>query len=204
MANSETIKLLTEWMLETSLLETKLLYKKHKLFFSYAIRRAELQSSRFGPYVKKITQRYDVAVSHIEFTLLRNKESMQETFLKECIENVSDIGASFSLHDFGEDTLSIINMHNYELSTLHFSANFLKNAMSNAKETVLLESLIVLAHRLDRTLVASSLDNMIEVKFMQALQCDQAQGGFFGENLSYSQLEEALKKNNLSLEKDDS
>lgn len=129
---------------------------------------------------------------------------MQETFLKECIENVSDMGANFSLHDFGEDTLSLIHMHNYDLSALHFSAVFLKNAMANSKESVLLESLILLAHRLDKTLTSNGLDSVGEVRFMQALQCDQAQGGIFGENLSYFQLEEALQKNNLSLEKDDS
>jgi diguanylate cyclase (GGDEF)-like protein len=203
MANGETIKLLTEWMLETSLRETKLLYKKHGLLFSYAIRRPELQSSRFGPYVKKITKDYGVAINHIEFNFLRKKECMQKVFLKECIENVSDMGAIFSLSDFGEDTLSLIHMHNYDISALHFSANFLKNAMSNTKEKVLLESLIILAHRLGRALIANGLDDTEEVRFMQTLQCDQAQGGIFGESLSYSQLEEALKKNNLSLEKGD-
>lgn len=188
LGNSETIKVLTEWMLEASLSEMQSIYQKESIFFSYAIRRIELQSPQFSRYVKIITERYAVDVADIEFSFLSKKESSQDLFFKECIENINNIGASFSLSDFGENTLSLAHIHGYDIPSLHFSSTFLKSALNNKKDAFLLESLIMLAHRLDRNLVANGIESAVQMKTLHEMGCDYVQGGIFGENLTYDEV----------------
>lgn len=200
LGNTETIKVLTEWMLEASLLEIQSIYEKGKIFFSYAIRRVELQSPQFACHVKKMTERYDVDVDDLEFSFLSKKESGKDIFFKECIENITNIGANFSLFDFGENTLSLAHMHSYNIPYLHFSPSFLKSALNNKKDAFLLESLVMLAHRLDRKVVVNGVDNISHVDAMQAMGCDYGQGGIFGENLSYDEVLSLLEGTTASLD----
>jgi diguanylate cyclase len=199
MGNGETIKLLTEWMLDASLSLMQKRYKKYAFVFSYAVRRPELQSSRFGAYVAGVVEKYHINMSDMEFSFLRKKECGQDVFLKECIENIHDIGAHFCLKDFGENTLSLQHMHNYDVSSLHFSSGFLKAAIKNKKDALLLETLIMLAHRLGRTVVADGIETSEHLDFMSSLGCDQAQGGIVGENFSLAELDAHLKKHNVPL-----
>lgn len=197
--NVETIKLLTEWMLDTSLAELNTLYKEYSLLVSYGIRRSELQSPKFSLTIKRVAKKYKVQLSHLEFNFLRKKECGQDVFLKECIENINNIGANFSLHDFGENTLSLVHMHTYDIPSLHFSASFLKSAINNKKDALLLESLVMFAHRLDRKVVADGLATDVHVELMKSIGCDYVQGGVVGENLSYENLIPMLEKHNVPL-----
>jgi diguanylate cyclase (GGDEF)-like protein len=197
LGNNETIKVLTEWMLEASLLEMQSLYQKEKIFFSYSIRRIELQSPQFSRYVKMITERYSVDVADMEFSFLSKKECTQNLFFKECIENINNMGASFSLSDFGENTLSLSSINSYDIPALHFSSDFLKSALNNKKDGFLLESLIMLAHRLSRKVVANGVENKVQMKKMQSLEVDYIQGSIFGENLAYDEVLALLDNNSI-------
>ena len=195
LGNTETIKVLTEWMLEASMSEIQSIYKKQKMFFSYAVRRVELQSPQFSRHVQEMTERYDIDISDLEFSFLSKKESAKDIFFKECIENVTNIGANFSLFDFGENTLSLAHMHSYNIPYLHFSSSFLKSAINNTKDALLLESLVMLAHRLDRKIVVNGVDDKPHIEMMGLMGCDYGQGGVFGENLTYDEVLLLLESN---------
>jgi diguanylate cyclase (GGDEF)-like protein len=197
--NTETIKMLTEWMINESLVALKEICETHPLVISYAIRRPELQSSKFSLYVKKSAEKYNIKLQDLEFTFLRKKECGQDDGLKECIENINNIGANFSLHDFGENTLSLTHLHAYNIPSLHFSTRFLQSAIKNKKDALLLESLVLLAHGLDRKIVVDGLEKYADVALMKSVGCDYAEGGVVGENLSHGELAAMLEKHNAFL-----
>jgi diguanylate cyclase (GGDEF)-like protein len=197
--NTETIKMLTEWMINESLVALKDICKTYPLVISYAIRRPQLQSSKFSLYVKHTAEKYNIKLQDLDFTFLRKKECGQDDGLKECIENINNIGANFSLHDFGENTLSLTHLHAYNIPSLHFSPRFLNSAIKNKKDGLLLESLVLLAHGLDRKVVVDGLGKNADVALMKSIGCDFAEGGVIGEHLSYSELLVMLKTHNASL-----
>jgi diguanylate cyclase (GGDEF)-like protein len=193
--NTESIKYLTEWMIESSVKALHALQKTYGFTFIYAIRRPQLQSSRFGCYVKKVMKENHVAMKTIEFTFLKKHGCNKEVYLKECIENIIDMEAKISLPDFGENTFGLANMHNYDVSFLHFSPSFIISALNNKKNMMLLETLVLLAHRLDRKVVLNGVVTQPDMSVLQSIGCDCAQGGVFGEELTEKQLSVLLKKN---------
>jgi diguanylate cyclase (GGDEF)-like protein len=192
--NTETIKYLTEWMIEASVKELHSLRQIHAFALVYAIRRPQLQSSRFGCYVKDIMAKNSVAMGSVEFTFLKKHGCNKEVYLKECIENVIDMGAKISLPNFGENTFGLANMHNYDVPFLHFGSSFITSALKNKKDMLLLETLVLLAHRLDRKVVLDNVLAQSDVDILRSVGCDCAQGGAFGEELTEKKLTAFLKK----------
>ena len=97
--------------------------------------------------------------------------------------------------NFGENTLSLAHMHSYNIPYLHFSSSFLKSAINNTKDALLLESLVMLAHRLDRKIVVNGVDDKPHIEMMGLMGCDYGQGGVFGENLTYDEVLLLLESN---------
>jgi diguanylate cyclase (GGDEF)-like protein len=192
--NTESIKNLTEWMVEASVKELKSLHEIHDFTFVYAIRRPQLQSSRFGCYVKDTMKNNKIDMHSTEFTFLRRRGFNKDTYLKECIENVIDMGANVSLQDFGENIFGLDNIHNYDVSYLHFSSSFIMSSLKSKKDLLLLETLVLFANRLGKKVVANDIPLQSGIDAMQSINCDCAQGGVVGEDLTIKQLTALLKK----------
>jgi diguanylate cyclase len=197
--NTESIRYLTEWMIETSIKELNVLHNTHKFAFVYAVRRPQLQSARFSSYVKKLMEKEKISIENIEFTFLRKLGCNNNIYAKECIENILDMGATISLQNFGENVFGLANMHNYDVPFLHFSASFIISALKNEKDTLLLETLVLLAHKLNRKVIVNDVKTQADLQVLQAFGCDCAQGGVVGEELTIKQLTTLLKKNTPSI-----
>ena len=192
--NTESIKYLTEWMIEASVEELGALYRTHNFSLIYDIRRPQLQSLRFGTYVKNIMDKNSVPMSSVEFTFLRKHGCNSGIYLKECIENIIDMGATISLQNFGENVFGLANMHDYDVSLLHFSPSFINSALKNEKDILLLETLVLLAHKLERKVIINDVKTHSDIQALHSVGCDFAQGGAIGEELTIKQLATLLKK----------
>jgi EAL domain-containing protein (putative c-di-GMP-specific phosphodiesterase class I) len=181
-------------MVEASGKELKSLHEIHDFTFIYAIRRPQLQSSRFGCYVKDTMKNNNVNMQSTEFTFLRRHGFNKDTYLKECIENIIDMGANVSLQDFGENIFGLDNMHKYDISCLNFSSSLIMSSLKNKNNLLLLETLVLLANRLGQKVVANDIPLQSGIDAMQSIACDCAQGGVVGEDLTIKQLTALLKK----------
>lgn len=192
--NTESIKHLTEWLIAVSVKELKSLHDRYKFTFVYAIRRPQLQSSRFSRCVKDIMKNNNIDMQSTEFTFLRRNGFSKDTYLKECVENIIDMGAHVSLQNFGENIFGLDNMHDYDVSCLHFSADLITSSLKNEKDLLFLESLVLLANRSGKKVVGNDILFQSGIDAMQSIGCDYAQGGVFGEDLTIKQLTALLKK----------
>lgn len=157
--NTEAIRLLTEWMISTSIEEMKELYEQKQLLFIYSVRRPQLQSSRFAEYTKRVMDKYAVDSKHIEFSFLRKSACNREVYLDECIDNIIYIGSKMSLKNYGENAFGMNNLMNGNISCLHFSSDFIVSNLIKNNNFSLVESLIMLAHRLDKKIVIDNINN---------------------------------------------
>jgi EAL domain-containing protein (putative c-di-GMP-specific phosphodiesterase class I) len=104
------------------------------------------------------------------------------------------MGANVSLQDFGENIFGLDNIHNYDVSYLHFSSSFIMSSLKSKKDLLLLETLVLFANRLGKKVVANDIPLQSGIDAMQSINCDCAQGGVVGEDLTIKQLTALLKK----------
>ncbi|MGS2718627.1 putative bifunctional diguanylate cyclase/phosphodiesterase [Eionea flava] len=192
--NTESIRFLTEWMIRSSMEDIRHLYAENRFFVAYSVRRTQLQSSRFSQYVQNIIHENNIDPKHIEFSFLRKKSCKTDIYLNECIDNIINIGAKIGLSDYGENTFGLSNLKKQEISCLHFSSNFLSSTLNHKKDNVLLETLILLAHRLGKKVVINDPDNELSINIMRSIACDFAQGGVMGKDLTLKEFSQLIRE----------
>lgn len=192
MENTESIRFLTEWMIDASMEDLRHLYVENKFSLSYSVRRTQLQSSRFSQYVQRLIHKNNINPKHINFSFLRKSNCKSNVYLDECVDNIVNIGAKIELNDYGENTFGLNNLKNQEISCLHFSSAFISSTLDHNKDNVLLETLILLAHRLEKKVVVNNLDNELSLEAMRSIACDFSQGGVMGKDLTLEALAQRL------------
>ncbi len=192
--SSETLRLLTEWMLAQGLIHRTKLAALQKIPLAFVVDGQQLQSSRFCYTAKKIMSKYRIDPASIEFSMLYRKERRESESIEACVENIHEIGSRFSLHRFGENSFSLASMQNYNISTLHLDQTLLTTAISNKEDAKLVEVLVGLANKLNKVVVADGVATKGHRELLRAMGCHQVKGKVVGENYLLPQLKAFLDK----------
>lgn len=195
-SNSETLRLFTEWMFTKALMHMAKLQQLHKVRFSFVIDCQQLQSSRFGYFAKKAMQKYHIDADDIEITFLQKKSQQENQSIDACVDNVTAIGAHLGVDRFGENSFGLSNIQRYPVSLLHLDRALLKTAIKNKADAQLIEALILLAHKLNKVVVADGIETKAHAQILHAMGCDQLKGKVLGEHFSLKALKVFLDRNN--------
>ena len=187
---------MTEWLLDQALEKLASSLHSQPLILAFSISSQQLQSSRFIAYIQKLIQKHQVNIGQLEFTLLPQKDHAPPATVEECIDSVNHIGARFGLKKYGENTLNLLDMYRNDIPVLHLSPSLVQVTLHNKQDVELLETLIMVAHRWKRQVVAGGILTQENIALLRNLQCDQVKGSFIGEHLPYDSLLECLSSYN--------
>lgn len=192
--NPDTLRYLGEWVLDNALSLFAEQVKESDLLLSFSVNSRQLQSPRFGAYVQKVANKNNIPVNQLEFTVLSQNNNGHSISLEECIDNVNNMGARFALKKYGESTLNLVNLYRHDIPVLHLSPSLVQVTLHNKQDVELLESLIAIAHRWGRKVVAGGIVSEEHLVLLRALGCDQIKGQLVGEQLSYAELANCLNQ----------
>jgi EAL domain-containing protein (putative c-di-GMP-specific phosphodiesterase class I) len=92
-------------------------------------------------------------------------------------------GVQLSLDDFGTGYSSLSLLHEFPIDVLKIDRSFLSNLSRNRDTAAVVGAVITLAHNLDMKVVAEGIETPEHVAFLQAVDCDLAQGYLFARPL---------------------
>lgn len=99
------------------------------------------------------------------------------------LDKLNQLGVHVSLDDFGTGGSSLTYLRYCPLKTLKIDRSFVTNIGQNYKDEAIVTSIIELSHRLDLTVTAEGVETKEQLLFLQANQCDKAQGHLFSQSL---------------------
>jgi EAL domain-containing protein (putative c-di-GMP-specific phosphodiesterase class I) len=88
-------------------------------------------------------------------------------------------GVRVALDDFGTGYSSLSYLRKFQVDTLKIDQSFIRQISIADDDTTLLAALISMARRLKLRVVAEGVETQDELAFLQAHQCDEAQGYYF-------------------------
>ncbi len=88
-----------------------------------------------------------------------------------------------SIDDFGTGYSSLSYLHQFPVDNLKIDRSFITRIQKPAEEWKIVEAIIDLAHHLDMTVTAEGIETEIQLKYLQNLGCDYAQGYYFAKPL---------------------
>ena len=88
-----------------------------------------------------------------------------------------------SIDDFGTGYSSLSYLHQFPVDNLKIDRSFISRIQEPAEECKIVEAIIDLAHHLDMTVTAEGIETETQLKYLQNLGCDYAQGYYFAKPL---------------------
>ncbi|WP_119271918.1 EAL domain-containing protein [Taklimakanibacter deserti] len=112
--------------------------------------------------------------------------------VSQILERLRQMGIGVACDDFGTGYSSLSNLRRMPFDTLKVDRSFIEADADDAKASLILESIILLAHDLGLTVVAEGIQSQDDVDRLGALACDFGQGYFIGEPMTAKQVVDVL------------
>ncbi|WP_192805328.1 sensor domain-containing protein [Noviherbaspirillum aerium] len=110
-----------------------------------------------------------------ESTLMQNVEATLSM-----LAEIRSSGVSISIDDFGTGYSSLSYLRRLPVNTLKIDQSFIRDLTTNRDGAAIVSATIALAHTLQLKVVAEGVNNKEQVEFLQAHECDEAQGYLLG------------------------
>jgi diguanylate cyclase (GGDEF)-like protein len=94
-------------------------------------------------------------------------------------EQLKALGIKTALDDFGTGYCSLNYLHRFPFDTLKIDQSFVRNINSETRNRDIVESTIMLAHKLGMEVVAEGVEKQAEADVLAGMNCDYGQGHLF-------------------------
>ena len=92
------------------------------------------------------------------------------------LNNFKHLGVSIAIDDFGTGYSSLTYLRQLPVSALKIDRSFVIEMLTSSQDAAIVRSTIALAHSLELKTIAEGVENEQTLAFLQAMNCDQAQG----------------------------
>jgi EAL domain-containing protein (putative c-di-GMP-specific phosphodiesterase class I) len=123
-----------------------------------------------------------------ESAVIENTKTVTEMILQ-----LRSLGIRLSMDDFGTGYSSLSYLHNFPIHTLKIDRSFISNN-GEAGDNEIVRTIIMLARNLGLDVVAEGVETKEQLAYLQALDCEYAQGFLFFKPLDSRAVEEQLSK----------
>jgi diguanylate cyclase (GGDEF)-like protein len=150
----------------------------------------QLRDPGLVPNLQRLLERFRVRPSSLEFEL--NEAALTDHDSQACIAQLSAMGAGLTLDDFGTGHTALANLRRYPVAAVKIDRSFVDELVMNPAAAALASTIIVMAHSLDKQVVAEGVETMEQFDFLRERGCDVAQGYFMARPLSAAAMTDML------------
>lgn len=192
---TETIKLLTNWVMEKAISDISEWREKNIILnVSINVTPRDLKDNEFLKRLDELLNRYNVEYESINIEIT-------ETDLIKDIDEVYDMlfslrekGIKISIDDFGTGYSSLSYINTLPIDCIKIDRSFVKDLFKDEKKKKLIEDTLLLLHNLGKTVVAEGVENKEILDYLNEIGCEEIQGYYISRPLRKAQLEEFLEK----------
>ncbi|MBC7782873.1 MAG: EAL domain-containing protein [Burkholderiales bacterium] len=110
------------------------------------------------------------------------------------LKNIRALGIHLHLDDFGTGYSSLSSLHQFPLNALKIDRSFMKNMTDRRDYMAVIHAITGLARHMDMMLVAEGVESADQVALLQTMDCDLAQGYYFGRPAPAERAQEFIVK----------
>lgn len=162
--------------------------RMHNVDVAVNISFSQIQDDRFVDIVKDIISRSGANASKIEFELTESTILKSPDGIKERMNDLRELGISFSLDDFGTGFSQLSHLTELPISALKIDACFVRDLPNNEHQEAVCMMIIEMGRRLGMLVVAEGAENYEQIEFLRQHQCQQVQGFYYSPAIPLQQL----------------
>ena len=138
-----------------------------------------LDESRLDPRALELELTESVLMKRVEYTA-------------GILKTLRRSGIQVAVDDFGTGYSSLSYLRKFPIDTLKIDQSFVRQIASSADDAAIVTAIISMAQRLKLNVVAEGVETLQELEFLEAHECDQAQGYYFSHPVPAQDFEKLL------------
>ncbi len=135
----------------------------------------------------------DPANLKLEITESMVMDDVENTII--LLNQLKKLKIKISMDDFGTGFSSFSYLHRFPTDTLKIDRSFVSNMSQGVKNLEIVNTIVILAHKLGMDVIAEGIETESERKIIQDFNCEYGQGYFFAKPLSQQDATELFVKN---------
>ncbi|MCB1385761.1 MAG: EAL domain-containing protein [Nitratireductor sp.] len=160
----------------------------HRPYVSVNVSSRELLQEDFFGSIAEVLKETGFAPEYLKLEITETMMMENPEHSRQVLSRLRNLGVGLSIDDFGTGYSSLSYLTRFPFDTLKIDSSFIR--VKNRKErTIVLRSIIAMAHGLDQTLVAEGVESATDVDELRELGCEFAQGYYFGAAVSATEVE---------------
>jgi EAL domain-containing protein (putative c-di-GMP-specific phosphodiesterase class I) len=141
--------------------------------------------------VRRTLEKHGLAPQLLELVL--TEAVFAEAGAGPSLAQLAALGVRLALDDFGTGYSSLSYLRQYPVQVLKIDRSFVEEVPHNPASATLAETIIVMAHALDKRVVAEGVETAEQLEFLRERRCDFAQGFFLAKPQSTAAVTEFLE-----------
>lgn len=142
---------------------------------------SQFQDARFVAVVKDIINRSGADASKLEFELTETTILKSPDAIKARMDELRQLGISFSLDDFGTGFSQLTHLTELPISALKIDARFVNDLPNNPQQEAVCAMIIEMGRRLNMRVVAEGAETYEQIEFLRKQKCEQVQGFYYSQ-----------------------
>lgn len=148
----------------------------------------DLENPDFVDHTLSILEAQSVDPTTIELeitegTLIKKLESSLNS-----MSRFRKAGLKLAIDDFGVGYSSLSYIKRFPVNTLKIDKTFIQSFLEDADDSAIVSAIISMSHSLDLTVIAEGIETIDQLRFLQELDCDVAQGYHTGKPMSANEI----------------
>ena len=112
------------------------------------------------------------------------------------LSQLKDLGIKIHIDDFGTGYSSLSYLQRFPINTLKIDRSFIGRLSGTGKDIEIVQSIINMAHNMKLQVIAEGVEKAENLKTLENLKCEYAQGYFFSHPLNINDVEVLLAQHN--------
>lgn len=177
---NDSIILITEWVIDNALQNIKnWMADGLEIKVSVNVSTRNLLDENLIAFISNKLIEYSVPAHLLEIEITESSLMADPEGALETLNNISALGVSISVDDFGTGYSSLVYLRQLPIDTLKVDITFVRNMCHNEQDSIIVNSIIQLAHNLSLSVVAEGAEDKQTVDALDAMDCDDVQGFYF-------------------------
>jgi diguanylate cyclase (GGDEF)-like protein len=168
---------LTLWVFNEALRQSKI-WNQENVGLNIAVNLSpwNLQSSRLPEQIGGLITSSGISPSQLELELTESAIVANPKQAAEILASVKQMGLLITVDDFGTGYSSLAHLHRLPIDAIKIDKSFVMKMASETQDTVIVRSMIHLAHNLNLKVIAEGVENRQTMDILRKMGCDMAQG----------------------------
>lgn len=189
------IQSVTNWVLERSTAQIKRCYDKGiETTISINLSARNLLDEDIASNIASLLSRYNIPPRLLELEITEGAMMADPSRALATLNEIHELGVQLSIDDFGTGYSSLSYLKQLPIHTLKIDSSFVISMLEDEQDRIIVSSTINLAHNLRLKVVAEGVETQAAVQELKRMNCDYAQGYYFGRPISEDETEQWIEQ----------